>query len=388
MREKTIVSCSRIIDAGLIVFVLSLPLSVSGTEIGYYTALLAWIILMTVRKEVKLPSTPLDCPIIFFWLISVISIVFSINPSISITMLKKLPYFFLPYLMVDNIKDKKKLLTLIQALLISTTITASFGVFNYINGAARAYSSIGEHYILEVNALATFLIMVFPFAIVLVIYRKSLWLRIMNGFMALVIMSSIILTYSRSTYLGLAGIAIMGFFVKRIRYVSLSIFCLLIILFLASTVFRDKIEGMSHDGQERLYMWQIGWQMLKDHPFTGVGADCIEIEYPKYMTPCDKWPIRNNLHNNFIQEMAAKGIGGLIAFLYLLGAFFLTGVKTYKKSIPNDQKGIILGCMAGYIGFVIDGCFESTFFSWLWLFIMGVCLVINNHCFVQEKSNV
>ena len=387
MRAKTAVLCNRIIDGGLIIFVLSLPLSISGTEIGFCLAFLAWLIMMVIKKEVKLPSTPMDLPIIFFWVISFIAIAFSVEPALSIKMLQKLPYFFLPYLMVDSIKDEKKLLLLIQLLVISTTITASFGISNCLNGAARAYSSIGDHYILEVNALSIFLLMVFPFAIVLFIYKKSLWLKAINGVMAIIIMSGIILTYSRSTYLGMIGIAIVGFFVKRMRYISLSILCLITILFLASTEFHDKIEMSTCDGQERLYMWKIGWQIFKDHPLTGVGVDeCIKIEYSKYMDAMakSKWEIRNNLHNNFIQEMAAKGIGGLIAFLWLLSAFFLTCATCYKKSMSNEQKGIILGCMAGYIGYVIDGCFESNFFTWIWLFIMGVCLVINN--FVSNAS--
>lgn len=387
MREKAIVLCNKIIDSSLIVFVLSIPLSISGTVIGFYTATLAWLIMMVIKKEVKLPSTPLDLPIIFFWLISFISIAFSVKPSISITMLGKLPYFLLPYLMVDSIKDEKKLLRLLQLLLISTTITASIGIFNYINGAARAYSSIGDTCILEINALAVFLLVVFPFTIVLVIHEKSLWLKVMNGVMAIIIMSGIILTYSRSTYLGMVGIAIIGFFIKKIRYLSLSILCLFIILFFAFPKFHEKIENISNDGQERLYMWQIGWQIFKDHPLTGVGVDeCIKIEYPKYMDSQakSKWEARNNLHNTFIQEMAAKGIGGLISFLYLLGAYFLTCTTAYKKSTSIDQKGIILGCMTGCTGFIIDGCFESNFFSWLWLFIISVCLVINNLCFEQE----
>lgn len=388
MRAKTIVLCNKIIDIGLIVFVLSVPLSISGTEIGFYTAFLAWIIMMVIKKEVKIPSTPLDLPIIFFWLISFIAIAFSVKPLTSITMLQKLPYFFLPYLMVNNIKDEKKLLMLLQLLVISTTITASFGIFNYLNGAARAYSSIGNHYILEINTLAAFLLMIFPFAIVLLIYKKSLWLKTINGFMAIIIMSSIILTYSRSTYLGMAGIAIIGFFVKKIRYMSLALLCLMIILFLSSTEFHSKIKNMSCDGQERLYMWQIGWQIFKDHPLTGVGPYCIEIEYPKYMNSYakSKWRIWNSLHNNFIQEMATKGIGGLISFLYLLGAYFLTCATAYKKSTSNDQKGIILGCMAGWIVFIIEGCFEPIFFFWPWFFIMGVCLVIKNLCFAQEQD--
>ncbi|MFH1097659.1 MAG: O-antigen ligase family protein [Candidatus Desantisbacteria bacterium] len=381
MKSKAITLCNRIIDGGLIVFVLSLPFSISGTEIGFYTAALAWIIMMAIKKEVKLPSTPLDLPIIFFWLISVIAIVFSVKPSISITMLQKIPYFFLPYLMVANIKDKKKLLLLIQFLLISTTLAAISGISNYINGAERAYT-----HALEINALAIFLLVVFPFAIVLFIYKKSLWLKAINGLMALIIMSGIILTYSRSTYLAIVGIAIIiGFFVKKVRYLSFFILCLSIILFLSLTGFRNHTKSISCDSSERPYIWQIGWQMFKDHPFTGVGVDCIEIEYPKYMGSQTKWEIRNNIHNNFIQEMAAKGIGGLIAFLWLLGSFFWIGVNTYKRDSDNIQKGIILGCMAGYIGLVIDGCFESYFFAWIWLFIMGVGLVTNNLCFAHER---
>lgn len=393
MTSKGINWCNKIIEVGLIIFALSLPISLSGMEVGYYLAFLAWISKMAIKRKVDLPSTPLDLPIIFFWIISFISIIFSIEPAESAERLRKIPLFFLPYLMVDSIKDEKRILRLIQLLVISCTLAAIPGIFNYFNGAERAYSSIGNYQIFWISDFGTFMLLVLPFAVISVIFKKFLSLKIVNGLISIVIAGCIITTYTRSIYLSILGIfIILGLFIEKKKYKFLSILCLLIIIFFSYSKISDRFKSVNDSGiQERLYMWQIGWQIFKEYPLTGVGIDCIEMKYPKYMNPQDKWPIRGNLHNNYIQEMTEKGMGGLIAFFWLFGAFFWVGYDIHRRGLNKIQRGIALACIIGYVGYMIEGCFSTTLFVpkilRLWLFIMGILLTVNKFCFIQEKLN-
>ena len=64
--------------------------------------------------------------------------------------------------------------------------------------------------------------------------------------------------------------------------------------------------------KDRLYMVYTGWEIFKDHPFFGVGANNIENVYLKYKHP--HATITNmHLHNNFLHTLAERGIFAFIS---------------------------------------------------------------------------
>jgi O-antigen ligase len=347
---------------------------------------------MFIARDHKIPSTSLDIPIAFFWSISILAVMISIDPLSSLPRLNKMPLFFLPYLMANNINEKK-LLWLIQILILSTMITSVLGIyFNYKSGL-RALISINNHTIFTPNTLAMFLLMVLPFAVVFSIYAESIIMKLINGLISIVVITCIILTYGRATYLALLIIILFGLFIKRMRYISLVIICILIgfsFIFPASYSRLKSIVDKHELAAERVYMWKSGLEMFKDAPLKGWGIDSIDRLYPKYKN-ANAVEMTGNLHNNYIQESVEKGIFGLIAFLWMLGSFFYLGINTYKKT-RGLLRGMVLAFILSFTGFVIVGFFESNLFVplilRLWLFILGICLVINNFSKNYERENL
>lgn len=380
--KKTLQICDLLIYSGLVIFVFSLPITLSGVELGFCIALLFWIVKMLITGNHKIPSTSLDVPIAFFWLISILSIIVSIDPLLSIPRLRKMPLFFLPYLMANNVNEKK-LSWLVQILILSTLATSVLGISSYFKDGHRALVFLNNQPIFTPNTLAVFLLMVLPFAVVFSFYAKSIIMKIINGLISIVMITCIILTYGRATYLALLTMIFIGLFLKRIRYVSLAIVCVLISLsfiFPASYSRLKSIMDKHEHGGDRVYMWKSGVKMFKDAPLKGWGIDNIELIYNKYRDTMATEEATGNLHNNYVQESAEKGIFGLIAYLWLLTSFFWIGIKTYRKVI-GFQRGLVLAFIMSFIGFVIVGFFESNLFVplmlRLWLFLLGICLVIN-----------
>lgn len=389
--KKTPQICDLLIYSGLIIFVFSLPVTLSGVELGFCIALLFWIVKMLVTGNHKIPSTSLDAPIVFFWLVSILSIVISIDPLLSLPRLRKMPLFFLPYLIANN-TDEKKLSRLVQILILSTVVASVIGISFCYKSNGRAAVFINNQAIFTPNTLGVFLLMVLPFAVVFSIYTEPIIAKLINGLFSIVIITGIILTYARATYLALLVMIFIGLFLKRIRYVSLTIICVLISLSLIFPESYSRLKSImdkhEHNGGDRVCMWKSGVKMFKDAPLKGCGIDNIELIYNKYRDTMAAEGATGNLHNNYIQELAEKGIFGLIAYLWLLTSFFWIGIKTYRKVI-GFQRGLVLAFIMSFIGFVIVGFFESNLFVplilRLWLFIVGVCLAISS--FVGREIN-
>ena len=88
------------------------------------------------------------------------------------------------------------------------------------------------------------------------------------------------------------------------------------------------------------------------------------------------------MHSNIMQLLVDTGILGFVAWLSIWVAYFIEIMKYYQASardkIESNTKGILLGCSAAVLSFLIGGFFESNFYDseviMLVYFIMGISL--------------
>src|SRR5262249_51159999 len=68
---------------------------------------------------------------------------------------------------------------------------------------------------------------------------------------------------------------------------------------------------------DRMSLWKGSLQMIRDHPFLGVGAGNWRLVAPRYEMPCEltiqgKVIVPDKAHNVYVQCAAEKGIGALL----------------------------------------------------------------------------
>ena len=89
-------------------------------------------------------------------------------------------------------------------------------------------------------------------------------------------------------------------------------------------VFDVRGEGITDANYavlERLAHWQAAGEMIRYHPWTGVGFSNYETVYPQYALW--NWPIAlGHAHNIYLNVAAELGMPGLLAYLFLWGAIF------------------------------------------------------------------
>jgi O-antigen ligase len=120
--------------------------------------------------------------------------------------------------------------------------------------------------------------------------------------------------------------------------------------------------------RERVFMWEAGVQMVRDHPLTGVGLQDLHTLYDQYRSP-DSVERAGHLHNAYVQIAASMGALGLAAFAWLYGSLLRTAWSTLgswqglakRARSTGLAAGVPLGVVAALVGFLVAGCFEWNF---------------------------
>ena len=116
--------------------------------------------------------------------------------------------------------------------------------------------------------------------------------------------------------------------------------------------------------QQRMYMWDAGVRMFRDHPLTGVGLQDLHPLYDRYRSPLST-ERAGHLHNVYVQIAAQMGLVGLAAFAWLYGSFVRAASAGLRAQLKGRgfAAGLRLGVLASLAGFLVAGAFEWNFGS-------------------------
>ena len=164
----------------------------------------------------------------------------------------------------------------------------------------------------------------------------------------------------------------------------------------------DVKNNLSHYSQNskdgsigaRLDMWKMGVDAFIEHPISGWSLKALD-EYKKSLADkgivSREFTVYSHLHNQFIDELAKKGIlgGGAI-----LGIFLIPLCSFYRKQkkFPNNKKIKLLTTLGiVHVLATMSYCLTQTFLAhnsgnifYFFVLIIFYALIINN-CPVQNK---
>lgn len=178
----------------------------------------------------------------------------------------------------------------------------------------------------------------------------------------------VLLTYTRTTWLGLAGAVVCVMCLqlpKPWRLPTFATTCVLGVLLLV--VGKDAIVGLkredsaevsAHSAQQRLAFAYVSAEMVKDSPLWGVGFGRYYDKKLPYLTDRRQWfeleSIRDlHHHNTFLSLLVETGMLGLTAYLAMLGGFGWIGWRlAHDPAVPDEcnRLGLLLiGVVVNYL---------------------------------------
>ena len=233
-------------------------------------------------------------------------------------------------------------------------------------------------------AMAGAILLALPFSVYLAITGKGIG-RAYWTFTAYLFLATIAASLSRGAMLGVFAIgAVMAIFLfKALRRVIILAVILGIVLMSgiifnskssANQVQRFNITEMNEDraASSRLQYWHIAWQIIKDHPFFGVGPDNFKNAYPLYRTPeldkTEKNSLNSKAHNGYLQIAATMGIPALIFYLGLMASVIMV---LWRQKGNRLLAMTFLAALVGYLVQDISGWQELGFTPLMWA-ILGI----------------
>lgn len=94
----------------------------------------------------------------------------------------------------------------------------------------------------------------------------------------------------------------------------------------------DRLTLTDASARDRYYMWQAGFDMIRDKPVFGQGPGMILEVYPKYRWPEAPNPVTPHLHDNLIQIAAERGIPCLVWWLWLIAAAMADAYREARRT--------------------------------------------------------
>ena len=370
--------------------------SISVMHLATIIMLALWFLKMNAQGRFRLVRTPLDLPILAFGAIAVVSTVTSVYFHQSkAELFKILNYILLYYIVVNNIKDFKRVKRIITILVVIGCGLAVYGLYNYLNGIEMIYGLEKKAYVgnltatyVNSNSMSAYLELTIPLAIGLFLSgllasRRGHRYRIATFILPPAICAmtaALIFTHSRDGWISFfVSLFFLSFLLLRIRQktpkiLTKVVMITLVILIILGTVgsigLYQAVKNRSATSasnpfkgvpfQWRIDVYRGALQMIVDRPLLGVGPGNFPLVYPRYR---DKKLVIfiNETHNDYLQFASEMGIFSLAAFLVLLLLYFKNGIRYILSSKNMYLLGLTLGCMVGIAGVAVHGSMDFPF---------------------------
>jgi O-antigen ligase len=152
------------------------------------------------------------------------------------------------------------------------------------------------------------------------------------------------------------------------------------LFFVAPAAVRSRVsvsmEPDYYSNAERLQMLRVGWKMIREHPFTGVGPGRVEGLYASYLSASEPLPsYHGHLHNNAVELAAEFGIPVTAIALLFLVMLTRDLLGRYRLAEDREQRFVCRTSLLGLAGFLATGLFDYTYGHSLGLILLAFVLL-------------
>ncbi|MBT2639688.1 O-antigen ligase family protein [Bacillus sp. ISL-39] len=337
--------------------------------------------------KVSLQGWPVKTAI-FLIIFATVPMLKAVNPIESFYNL--LQFFFLilsAFVFFLVFRSKALVLVFLKSWVIASIVFLSVYIVPFILNSSYSnlysdfLSSRASYTFLDPNYFASYLVTLFPFMFLGMFGTES---KRMNGVlfygMGLVLVS-IILTYSRASWLTLIivllmlSIAFIKWNKKGLLLLAGIGFSFVISMYFLGILdysierFGNLFDGSSDDGSiiERKLILLSVFNVIKEHYLLGIGLDMFPRVYSEYQ-PVNFRSVADT-HNTYLTVWAEMGTFGLIAFLTLL---YLSLFKRMTFYLKKDRLHFLI-CLS-IIAFLVSSFFINNVYSRVFWCLMGLLL--------------
>lgn len=402
----------------LVLVVLALPLVIylSNTEYGYTktifllvgvsAALILWSIELVLREKPVLVLTRLAWPALGILGAAVLSLVNAQNILISVQSLIVLVHFGLLSLLIANsVETERDLKILLGGIVLSAGLAGLYGLLQYYGlllgppgfkrGSMAMISTMGNP-----NYLAGFLSHLLVPGIFVFLSVKRAWTRLLL-LLALVLITAALVAANSVGAWGAASLSAIffatGLMIFRLAATVIKVqrrWALALVIVLGFVIWLQSPPGplnalvgraatlqalpnpidqivqaiqrlwRENSGMARVWNWWIGYEMLRAHPFIGIGLGDYKLEFLEYKAKFKETPHGQEFnfyipravqaHNDYVQIAAELGLIGILAIGFFLGALVVGALGFLRSPASVERRLGVVALGAGIVALMVD----------------------------------
>jgi hypothetical protein len=273
---------------------------------------------------------------------------------------------FLPFLLgLTMIKTEKQARQLLWTVVLCQGYVSLDMNRMYLDGYNRAHlEGFGG---MDNNSLGISLLTVLGGGLGLALSSTSLIAKAVAGGVTLLILHTILLTFSRGAFVGLlaVGIAAVVIFPKKPKYLAPVAIAALIVLQLIGPELSERLgttfaprEERDGSAESRFELWKDCFTVVGREPLFGVGPRNWGLVAEEF-----GWPKGKEGHSLWVQSAAEVGVPG---FLFLFVFYALTIKRLWpiargrSPGVDNSTRLFAAGLILGLVGFAVSAQFVTV----------------------------
>jgi len=380
--------------------------------------LVFWLIKSLEEHKFKIRFNWLSYILIAYFIILVLASVLGWHPAVSwwgsydryIGLSAYVMFFIFSIFISWRLKNSGQIFRIATAMSIGALFVAAYGILQYYGieflyknagnlfAGGRVISTLG-------NALylSGYLTVVAPFCFALVFINKKYYLKAFWLVVSGAVIYTIFLTGSRSGFVAVAVLFVLGLLLLLLGKRKLYFFIGLVLIVGIALIFYlnlgpilEALEGSdiyivkriasifkfeSITIQERLGVWQIAWHMILERPILGFGQEAFLYAFDYYYDPSftqmpETWFDR--AHNIVLDTAHASGFVGLVSLLTLLGGGIVIYLRNFLRSHDKVIKWFSWAGVLAIVGFFVHNqfMFEDVTARFILFFLLGIAIYL------------
>lgn len=250
---------------------------------------------------------------------------------------------------------------------------------------------------MDPNYLGGFLAFMIPILLCTFYTQKSSKSRIVIGFLTLLTLWALFLTFSRSTYLAAAAGLFVFFLFHDRKMIIIGILVVTLGIFsseratkrvgellgtMKSVILLDTDE-IDATASLRIENWQKSFELFEKYPVLGIGYNTYRFRAAEEGVVDESFFSAGGADSTLLTILVTTGITGILSFLYFcIKILFINLYRYFKlsKKAKHSQKGLIfLAFASGFIAIAVHSLFVNSFlFPLIFIPVMAVAGVLED----------
>ena len=342
----------------IVAMVASLQFSIALAQIALTVACAAYLFVLIAER--RAPAVPKwTSPLLLYAAWTLASASASSNPTASLADCKQLTLLLIVPVIYEFVSGRMAM-TLTSVILTAGAVSGIVAISQY---SLLEYDELGLRPRSTLSIYMTFaglMMLVINVAVARLLFARHH--RVWAVVTLPPVVAALVLSLTRSAWIGaMAGVA---FQLARRDYRWLGLLPVVVALALAVAPIQltsraySIFDAQDETRRDRIAMFQIGVEMIGDHPVFGVGPDMVREVYAAYRPITAIQPENPHLHNVPLQIAAERGLPALAIWLWFIASLLIGLFDGLKR---GRHPMLAAAAIGGVLSMLAAGMFEYNF---------------------------